>query len=76
MMKFQGIPKKLKLSLNVLLIVISYEFFANFEITRNVTQVDKICFMNFVDLTYLAHLPWLILQPSVASTMFIYESSL
>jgi hypothetical protein len=28
-----------------------------------------------VDLTRLAHLPWLILQPSVASTTIIYESS-
>jgi hypothetical protein len=43
---------------------------------NNVTQVDKICFTNFVDLTRLAHLPWLILQPSVASTMITYESSL
>jgi hypothetical protein len=39
-------------------------------------QVDKICFTNFVDLAHLAHLPWLISQPSVASTMIIYESSL
>jgi hypothetical protein len=39
-------------------------------------QVGKICFMNFVDLTRLAHLPWLILQPSVASTVIIYESLL
>jgi hypothetical protein len=39
-------------------------------------QVDKICEKNFVDLTRLAHFPWLILQPSVASTMIIYESSL
>jgi hypothetical protein len=36
-------------------------------------QVDKICFTNFVDLAHLAHLPWLISQPSVASTMIIYE---
>jgi hypothetical protein len=52
------------------------EFFANFEISRDVTQVDKICFTNFVDLAHLAHLPWLISQPSVASTMIIYESLL
>jgi hypothetical protein len=52
------------------------ELFANFEITSKVMQVDKICFTNFVDLTRLAHLPWLMLQPSVASTMIIYESSL
>jgi hypothetical protein len=32
-------------------------------------------FANFVDLTRLACLPWLILQPSVASTMIFYESS-
>jgi hypothetical protein len=32
-------------------------------------------FANFVDLTRLAHLPWLILQPSVASTTILYESS-
>jgi hypothetical protein len=38
-------------------------------------QVDKICFTNFVDLTRLTHLPWLILQPLVASTTIIYESS-
>jgi hypothetical protein len=48
----------------------------NFEIISNVMQVDKICFTNFVDLTRLTHLPWLILQPLVASTMIIYESSL
>jgi hypothetical protein len=30
-------------------------------------------FSNFVDLIRLAYLPWLILQPSVASTMFFYE---
>jgi hypothetical protein len=29
--------------------------------------------MNFMDLTHLAHLPWLILQPSIASTMIIYD---
>jgi hypothetical protein len=29
-----------------------------------------------VDLTRLAHLLWLILQPSIASTMIFYESSL
>jgi hypothetical protein len=52
------------------------EFFTNFEIVSNGMQVDKICFANFVDLTRLAQLPWLILQPSVASTMIIYESSL
>jgi hypothetical protein len=67
---------KLKLSLIVLLIEMFYEFFANFEITRNLTQVDKICSANFVDLTYLAHRPCLILQPSVALTMIIYGSSL
>jgi hypothetical protein len=39
-------------------------------------QVDKICFTNFVDLIHLAHLPWLISQHSVASTMIICESSL
>jgi hypothetical protein len=39
-------------------------------------QVDKICFTNFVDLTRLAHFLWLISQPSVASIMIIYESSL
>jgi hypothetical protein len=33
-------------------------------------------FMNFVDLTRLAHLPRLILQPSVASTTIFNESSL
>jgi hypothetical protein len=38
-------------------------------------QVDKICFTNFVDLALLAHFPWLISQPSVASTAIIYESS-
>jgi hypothetical protein len=32
-------------------------------------------FSNFVDLTCLAYLPWLILQPSVASTMIFYEFS-
>jgi hypothetical protein len=30
-------------------------------------------FSNFVDLIRLANLPWLILQPSVASTMIFYE---
>jgi hypothetical protein len=50
--------------------------FSNFEITSKVTQVDKICFTNFVDLTRLAHLPRLMLQPLVASTMIIYESYL
>jgi hypothetical protein len=33
-------------------------------------------FANFVDLIRLAHLPWLILQPLVASTTIFYESSL
>jgi hypothetical protein len=32
-------------------------------------------FANFVDLTGLAYLPWLILQPSVASFTIFYESS-
>jgi hypothetical protein len=32
--------------------------------------------VDFVGLTRLAHLPWLILQPSVASTTIFYESSL
>jgi hypothetical protein len=32
-------------------------------------------FANFVDLTHSAHLPWLILQPSVDSTTIFYESS-
>jgi hypothetical protein len=30
-------------------------------------------FPNFVDLIRLAYLPWLILQPSVASTVIFYE---
>jgi hypothetical protein len=40
---------KLKLSLIFLLIEMFYEFFANFEITRNLTQVDKICSANLND---------------------------
>jgi hypothetical protein len=39
-------------------------------------QVNKICFMNFADLTHLEHLPWLVSQPSVASTMIVYKSLL
>jgi hypothetical protein len=48
----------------------------SFDISSNVTVVDKICFTNFVDLTRLEHLPWLISQPLVASTMIAYESLL
>jgi hypothetical protein len=48
-------------------------YFANFEITTNVMQVDKICFTNFVDFACSAHFPGLILQLSVASTTLSYE---
>jgi hypothetical protein len=47
--------------------------FANFEITGILTYVNKICFANFVDFARLAHLPGLILQPSVASTTLTYK---
>jgi hypothetical protein len=75
-MKISKQAEEVKVSFQCLDHLNSCELFANFEITSKVTQVDKICFTNFVDLTRLAHLPWLILQPTVASTMIIYGSSL
>jgi hypothetical protein len=51
-----------------------WEIFASFKIVSDVSRQNL--FMNFVDLTRLTHLPWLILQPSVASTTIFYESSI
>jgi hypothetical protein len=75
-MKISKQAKEVKVSFQCFDHLNSCELFANFEITSKVMQVNKICFTNFVDLSRLAHLPWLILQPLVASTMIIYESSL
>jgi hypothetical protein len=70
-MKISKQAKEVKVSFQCFDHMNSCELFANFEITSKVTQVGKIFFTNFVDLTRLAHLPWLILQRSVASTLII-----
>jgi hypothetical protein len=46
------------------------------QVSENFKRYDasrQNLFSNFVDLIRLAYLPWLILQPSVASTMIFYE---
>jgi hypothetical protein len=64
-------------------VLLFFEYFGHTRFLEKFSQVYdnfKRCdasrqnlFSNFVDLIRLACLPWLILQPSVASTMFFYE---
>jgi hypothetical protein len=73
--KFQGRLKKFHCFL-VILIIHAFEKVSQvFKITKTTMQVDKICSRILWTWPALAHLPWLILQPLVASTIIFYESS-
>jgi hypothetical protein len=47
------------------------------KILKQIEEILVFCgCLDHLHLTRLAHLPWLILQPSVASTTIFYESSI
>jgi hypothetical protein len=73
----------MKISRQVNEVLLFFEYLHHTRFLEKFSQVSenfKRCdasrqnfFSNFVDLIRLAYLPWLILQPSVASTMIFYE---
>jgi hypothetical protein len=75
---FPTLPFCMKISRQVKELLVLYVLLRNFREFWNCKYYEasrQNLFANFVDLIRLAHLPWLILQPSVASTTIFYESS-
>jgi hypothetical protein len=73
----------MKISRQVNEVLLFFEYLDQTHFLEKFSQVSKNfkpcyasrqnLFSNFVDLIRLAYLPWLILQPSVASTVILYE---